>query len=713
MPGDYIFPKRRFKHGEPLDPDEVNEAIQPAAERLNGFLGPHNLRAPIDKTIAASAGTFYRTQQVFVDMDSGLEDLVQSPSIAPTDAFVVEQDTSWQRVEADTAGRDMALEVATGASTLSITAFATYCFHGYDGDGREVWALDLALPINDAYTAFFADRAGVTEIYVALEGPAPSTTATATQYHSVTVALPLPGNATQVREQLARQIAAAGDTGAGLPDVDYAAPTWAASGYSARAEGTKVLFTRLDAGPSPGGTFFWAKERSYINTDMTLVDPSVAGSGVAQKFSDLVSIQTSHSADGAMVYFPAQVQFALRVDGVVIPETITGRYDNEQGAFQPARIEDPVSTNVGLLVPRFKERPDALGVPMYTVRLTFDVDVRPGTHVVELVARRAPMAANRKFRLPSPTVGTRPDPPEIMPADSRVSVYSRQLRVLEVPQEPTAAARFEGEVTVPAYSYEDVVSHESLDDDRLRVVVDALNDVKDYQVARGAINGAHLADYSATLALAQGAFTSGGLQLNAAIDTYDYLTTNPATFGQYFILHEKTSGWKEVVSSKLTKAVSAGTIGAPNLCAISVEGNVFLDKLQTVTAATSVASAASERMHLGAAVFCIGLKSQGTWYLWMPSIAWVNSNHYWASQGTGSTSLSTVAHLSNYTDNNGYDYFDVPVTAEFLFNYDALGLLRKVDEVGIFGSCCRMKSTVTTTIANVRRASVNAVATKA
>jgi hypothetical protein len=448
-------------------------------------------------------------------------------------------------------------------------------------------------------------------------------------------------------------------------------------------------------------------------TPMTVEDVAVAAAGTAQNLSDLSSVSFSGATYASLVYFVGQIQFALRVDGVVLAETITGRYDNEQGSFHANRLVNPRANLVGLMVARARERPDALGIPMYTVRLTYDVSVRPGAHRVELVARRAPMGGDRAFQLLSPAVGDRPTD-SVMPADNRVTVYSRQLKVLEIPEDSIDTTVFEGTVSVPSFAPEDVVSHESLDNERLRVTINGMNDVRSHQVARGAINGAHLADYSSVLAVGANSFFSGGVALDAAVYPYSFLTSGRKNFGQYYNLYPKTSNWAEVVSADLSETLVAGKpSNGGNPCTLSVEGNVFLNKVRTDSAATSEASTDAEVMHLAAAVFCVGVRSEGTWYLWMPSLAWVNSNLYWASENASTTALDIIAHLSNAdAANSGFDYFDVPVTAEFVFNYDKLGLLREIDKVGIFGSSCAMKSTVPNAFANVKRASVNAVAMK-
>jgi hypothetical protein len=435
---------------------------------------------------------------------------------------------------------------------------------------------------------------------------------------------------------------------------------------------------------------------------------------VADRLSDLSSNYTA--AGDAVVYFPAQVQFALRVDGVIITETITGRFDNEQGAFGPARIidaRDNTAGATGIMAARFKERPDAVNIPMYTVRLTATVDVEPGTHVVELVVRRVPCGRRRSFQLPPPEVG---DPPAEAPTpkSSRVYVYNRQLTVTDVSVEPVGTSRFGATVTVPAFAEEDTVSRASLYEQRIEIIGEAYNDVETFQVARGAINGDHLGEFSTVLGVAAVAERRVGASatLSTGLHRYGYPSSTGVILGGTYVLGNQAafSNWERVAEATFSKPLQ-GSLNPGLKCIISVQGNVFLDKLR-ITHATSVP--ATER-HLAAAVFCIGLRVAGTWYLWAPSIAWANSNNYFAFEpaGTGaSTTPLTIKQLSDYEDGDGFDYVDIPVTAEFVLNQGA-GLLWEVDQVAIFGSMAAMTITAGVgAIARIKRVSLNAVAVR-
>ena len=53
MPGDYLFPRRRVRpSGDILDADEATQMLVPPAERLNGALNQHNIKAPLPQANA-------------------------------------------------------------------------------------------------------------------------------------------------------------------------------------------------------------------------------------------------------------------------------------------------------------------------------------------------------------------------------------------------------------------------------------------------------------------------------------------------------------------------------------------------------------------------------------------------------------------------------------------------------------------------------------
>ena len=176
MAGDYLFPKRLFKDGEPLETNEVNEVVVEAGERLNGHLNQHNIRAPINASVLAAEGTFYRTFTVTEDADPKVVHASsgsppQGPQ--PQNAFDVGQNTSWQVIESSKA---MAVELETGKSMLAMTAHVSHCYQNDDASVREVWRFtmpslaDFGLT-QQQYVDFFDEETNRLEVEIYLDAP--------------------------------------------------------------------------------------------------------------------------------------------------------------------------------------------------------------------------------------------------------------------------------------------------------------------------------------------------------------------------------------------------------------------------------------------------------------------------------------------------------------------------------------------------------------
>ena len=757
MPGDYLFPKRLFKSGEPLDTVELNDALQVAAERLNGHLGPHNIRAPLDPSLSAAAGTFFRTSTAVVDVDplmlnaSGSNDGA-SPQPGVPDSFLLEQQTGWIPV---TGSEDMIVEVSTGASSLAVTAQAAHCFAGeYGGRGAEFTA---TVPVfrdpelrNDRRRN--AAPPALMTITVRLNG-----------VNYVLSELQVQdarrfGDPQSQSFEIARRIK---DAGPASSSATIAANGWpSVTGFSVSRSGRTLTFKQetpavVSTTPSDFSVTYQSVTGKPINTTVNMTqtkEPVVTFTAVP--FNDLQSCSPSVNPKVA-VYFPAQIQYAIRVDGVVITETITGRFDNEQAPLTPARIIDPRDKTAvddggsdppggisGPLLSHFRERPDGINIPMHSVRLTASVDVEPGDHVVELVVRRVPTGRRRSFTPPPPEVGGPDSSTTYLPNDNRVYIYSRQLSVTDVPIEPIDSAVFGTPSVVSSFHDEDVVTKKTLVDDRLQKVANEINDIQSFQVARGAINGDHLQGFSSVIATASVGPFSGTAEVNSATNYYEYPGSTSLSFSAdpfaEFTLYKaaNNSNWRMLTEALFSADVGSNT--ATTDCVITVEANVFIELL-----AQQSTTPKQDEMHLAAAAFVIGLyhetSSSPDYYLWRPSLAWVNSNNYIAYQASKTSDnlyaySNTVGlnYLSHYGPNRypsgtpslvtagevPADFVDVPVTAQFNFsgqrpNGLRRGLIRKVTKVAVFASAAWMGSASSAPARfRVREVTLNAVAMK-
>ena len=714
MSGDYNFPKRVFTKAEPFDALEVNEALQPAAEQVNGHLTQHNFRAPLSSTILSDTGTFSRTDERYVEVSNGLANHVSGPTFFATGGFQLSQETSWQLVTGPTPANDLRIEMNTGTSDLVVTAQVSHCYQGAAVGDTELQRLTIAV-VQGVGSGKLGRNEQVT-IGIRLNG---------TLY-----TVPIDTSHSTYRDQRTRQVAyqiSVGGISCFVGSIAYNPVDWEAAGWATSTAGNNVVrFKSTIPGVFPG--LFEMTALSSVTGITGVFDRLREGTAFASSaaFDTLNSVYPNTTTKLAVVYYPAQIQYALRVDGAVITETITGRFDNEQGALRPFRVVDPraiASTDTplgplgaastGVYVSRGDNRPDAVNRPMHTVRLTATVPVSPGLRVVEVVARRVPCGLRRSFRTGvnsvgnfTPAVGAfNPQPP-----DSHVVLYNRQLSVTESPIDPVGSARFVGAVTVPAFAEEDEVSHQSLLTDRVDVIVDALNEIKDYQVARGAINGDHLESYSAVLATGDAAKTAA-ISFDSLTAPYERAgALGRVTIGllpHLYQLQDRKS-WQLLLSDPLTNRLSASA-AAPLECVISVEANVHLSRLRPS------ATGQADEMHLSAAAFCIALEFEVSgvyeWKLWHPSTGWANSNDYYAQQPS-KTSLTPLVlkSLSHYEGVDAGDFVDIPVTAQFVLTGES-ALKRDIRGVALFGSAAHMRAGTEAEV-RVDRCSLNAIVTK-
>ena len=89
MPGDYLFPKRKLRAiGDVLDPTELNQNILPAAERLNGQLNQHNIKAPLDNSVKLTSDLLMTPYSAVQYATYGLS-YTSAPTSASGDIFAL------------------------------------------------------------------------------------------------------------------------------------------------------------------------------------------------------------------------------------------------------------------------------------------------------------------------------------------------------------------------------------------------------------------------------------------------------------------------------------------------------------------------------------------------------------------------------------------------------------------------------------------------
>jgi len=175
-----------------------------------------------------------------------------------------------------------------------------------------------------------------------------------------------------------------------------------------------------------------------------------------------------------------RLQYALRVDGTVYEDAMTG----------PAVFPDPppqqlysgtkAVSNLEDFDYRHKGwQQNGTGLPnhLQPARLTRCVPVVEGSHTVEVVARRATRADGK---------------PDNAGVGSSMQVFNRRLFVLRIKGFSKSAGSSAPTLAVAPWSEGEVVSSANLNTARLVAVKNALNDVVEASIQRGALHNEHL-----------------------------------------------------------------------------------------------------------------------------------------------------------------------------------------------------------------------------
>lgn len=177
---------------------------------------------------------------------------------------------------------------------------------------------------------------------------------------------------------------------------------------------------------------------------------------------------------------PCGVQFAIRLDGSVLPDTITGIDLVDFRSSLPLKATAPRTEDTLLPGPQDVRGnvASAIGPPCYPVRITACIPVQAGDHTVELVVRRMPLVVDEE-------VSTTYD------ADDFVAVFNRQLAVVELKSFPIDSVTAES-VSAPGWDEEELVSQATIYTNRVDPIIDGYNEVKAGNVQRGAFMHYHL-----------------------------------------------------------------------------------------------------------------------------------------------------------------------------------------------------------------------------
>lgn len=176
---------------------------------------------------------------------------------------------------------------------------------------------------------------------------------------------------------------------------------------------------------------------------------------------------------------PLRIQFAIRVDGAVIEETITGAAlwpDPPPQAFY--RVEpESATTEYDFRQVRYVQNAVGLSPALHPVRLTWAMPVMEGEHTVEIVARRIPQSDGKT---------------EENGDGATVQALNRQIHVFRI------KGHSKGDGNAPTLSVNaledgDTLGVANLLTNRFYAVRDEINDLTGASLERGALRHEHLA----------------------------------------------------------------------------------------------------------------------------------------------------------------------------------------------------------------------------
>jgi hypothetical protein len=176
---------------------------------------------------------------------------------------------------------------------------------------------------------------------------------------------------------------------------------------------------------------------------------------------------------------PARVQFALRIDGLIIPETVTGSYifpDTPKQMIYKGKDVSVVNSEYDYRHVRYIQGTEGIGGAAKPVRLTYQAAVVEGKHTVDVVFRRVPTSDG------------------IIDNDgdgSTVCLYNKQLFVLVMNGNGDIGPQTSASGVKP-FDEAEVLSKASLFDNRISVVANRMNNLTYSNTERGALRKRHL-----------------------------------------------------------------------------------------------------------------------------------------------------------------------------------------------------------------------------
>ena len=317
---------------------------------------------------------------------------------------------------------------------------------------------------------------------------------------------------------------------------------------------------------------------------------------------------------------PCRVQFAVRVNGAVLPHTVTGKINPFEPSVLPvkavsqrvASLDSSGSAVGGSRFPgpgmEWDSQATACGPEACSIRIGTAVVVQPGTHTVDIVARRVPPVGQEVYS------GTGLEDTSKW-EENYVAVFNRSLFVLDVPTFPPTASNVVSTVA-DTFDSEETISAKSLGLNKIDVARDALNSLEAGSLARGALCRDHLP--SAVVAKATTAVTGDPVSVSADYPGWSTATKTTSSSG---------TGWyllRDASSNQLKTSVG---FSLDTTSVFIVLGNAHVQSLRNSTTS-------SDLNEFGSLV--IGYEDAGGGFHIIPvSEAYIN--HYAALHGLVST----------------------------------------------------------------------------
>ena len=412
----YIFPKRRLKRDDVLDPNDLNQDFVPVQELLSGQLDAKNfIASDLKSNVTVATGAYftphYTKIEVPVSLGNAAGNTTTSMNFVQTDGatlrpppaeparptnkniFVIPNTQAWVSIthidpDDDTKRLPIKIDLDTDQAVLWITAYVQYVWNG-----------------------FFEPKGG--------------------------------------------------------PGIDAESGTYKNKGH------------------------FGLDPTEFTNSDGEQRAPYAyrlreASSEIENKYPDRGGFH--HLSRGER---PANVQFAIRIDGRVIEESITGKhgtYDHEPKGFRAGESSnskagqrsfkykvtyDNALPRPGQRIPT--EQAVGLGPEVLPVRFGCVVPVAPGNHEIEIIARRLRPMKNESTR-----------------AGDYVGVFSRRLLAMELPAYAARATSRVTPPTIPHFESETTITETRIGTNTSQKLQNRLNDIRVADVARNSLPNTHL-----------------------------------------------------------------------------------------------------------------------------------------------------------------------------------------------------------------------------